>query len=86
MLSEKLSTPLQLDLGVGEQRSSYGTRSITAPLLPNTLYPRVCRGVLSPKAIFPARTRREFGAHTDLQPSFCTDRPASATYGCTRQS
>ena len=23
-------------LGIGEQRSSYGTRSITAPLLPNT--------------------------------------------------
>ena len=23
-------------MGVGEQRNSYGTRSITAPLLPNT--------------------------------------------------
>ena len=35
-------------MGVGEQRSNYGTHSITAPLLPNTLYP-VCgksRGVL----------------------------------------
>src|SRR5271166_3501441 len=26
-------------LGVGEQRSSYGTHSITAPLLPNTPFP-----------------------------------------------
>jgi len=29
--------PKCLRLGVGEQRNSYGTRSITAPLLPNTL-------------------------------------------------
>ena len=26
------------DLGVGEQRSSYGTRSINVPLLPNTQF------------------------------------------------
>ena len=26
-------------LGVGEQRNRYGTRSITAPLLPNTQFP-----------------------------------------------
>jgi hypothetical protein len=33
---------------IGEQRSSYETRPITAPLLPNTLYPSVLiRGIIA---------------------------------------
>ena len=40
MVSDELPVPMgpkqRSELGVGEQRNSYGTHSITAPLLPNT--------------------------------------------------
>ena len=35
-ISDEVTVQIMSDLGVGEQRNSYGTRSITVPLLPNT--------------------------------------------------
>src|SRR5260221_12173861 len=36
-------------MGIGEQWSSYGTRSITAPLLPNTRFRRSLGGLAEPR-------------------------------------
>jgi hypothetical protein len=59
---------LKDNMGVGEQRNTYGTRSITAPLLPNTQIGRLLKAALSlePQTSLRLQTLSTLSGHEQL--------------------